>query len=1057
MTNKNIYDRMSIRVFNPSSATAFITLDTLSNLSSTNGWITSAKYDLTRYKGKAIRVQFIGETDKSLDTSFYLENVTVMATGSAPDRQPPSIPSGLSARTVNTSSITVSWQPSTDNVGVTSYRLQRDGSLIATLGTSTSYTDSGLGDGTSHRYTVSACDAAGNCSAQSLEVTASTQSAVADTQAPSVPGKLVATTISSSSTTLSWSASTDNVGVTNYKIYRNGLLIVTIGDFTSYADSGLFPRTLYSYTVAACDRVGNCSAQSLVAKATTSSVFQNISSIDFFGKSSYSTNAGFITLKMDGILNSSSTYISGSLRIQLWASSKPYTNDGSSGYQMVLSRTSDAGQSDVLGKSSRFSDIVIVAPYLAPPSTAIYRTLFLQEYGNAGCVSVDKWCIIAYRPFHESVTPSIPAQLLATANSSVQVDLAWTASTDNSGVASYKVFRDGVAVATVGNVTSFSDTGLSAASTYRYTVSACDVWGNCSAESLASSASTLAAPDISAPTTPLGLTATAVSSTRVLVAWNASQDNVGVTAYKLYSGTNLVATLGGTITSSYRTNATAATYSYKVSACDAAGNCSALGSPALVTTPAAGTEVVSTGTFYVPWLTNTSGYVSRFVVSNRASTDASYKIKLLTEGGVPITLVSAFASGTLAANSSTVINVSELVATSQTNVQAAAVFTITGVLDTIGGVYNIVNPITGSISNTTMIRGGASTASTMILPTFSNASSSTNKLIFMNAGTSGASISAKVITESGTTAAVKKNSWTIPAQSQLTINTSDMISLIGNQQAAAIFDLSSFDMASPSAIKGVFNMISPSTWSVSNSTLQAPSASSASPTTLMMPWFSTSAGYTSKFFLLNRGATSAAYSVSVMTEPGNVATLSKTTGVIPANSQISIDASTIVSKFSGPTRGSATFTIQAPNSQIDGSYQISNPSTGSVSNTSMIRPSGSSALTSRLSIPWFSTNQDYISRFALMNRGNTPATFGMSLYTEKNNTPIQVLSSVVIPANSLYVVSATSIVSSFSASTRAAVVFDFAASDNQVDGLYNIVNPVTGSISNTMMLRDGTD
>jgi len=313
------------------------------------------------------------------------------------------------------------------------------------------------------------------------------------------------------------------------------------------------------------------------------------------------------------------------------------------------------------------------------------------------------------------------------------------------------------------------------------------------------------------------------------------------------------------------------------------------------------------------------------------------------------------------------------------------------------------------------------------------------------------------VTESGTTAMLKKNYWTIPAQSQLTINTSDMVSLIGNQQAAAIFELSSFDMGNPSAIKGVFNMISPSTWSVSNSTLQAPSTSNASPTILMMPWFSTSPGYSSKFFLLNRGATSAPYSVSVMTEPGNVATLVKTTGVIPANSQISIDASTIVSKFSGPTRGAATFTIQAPNSQIDGIYQISNASTGSVSNTSMIRPSTSTASTSRLSIPWFSTNQDYVSRFVLMNRGNTPATFGMSLYTEKNNTPTQVLSSVVIPANSLYVVSATSIVSKFSASTRAAVVFDIAASDNQVDGLYNIVNPATGSISNTMMLRDGTD
>jgi len=82
-----------------------------------------------------------------------------------------------------------------------------------------------------------------------------------DTQAPTVPKGLKATVISSRQINLSWTASTDNVGVTGYKIYQNNIQIGTTAN-TSYQSTGLKASTSYSYRVAAYDEAGNTSAKS---------------------------------------------------------------------------------------------------------------------------------------------------------------------------------------------------------------------------------------------------------------------------------------------------------------------------------------------------------------------------------------------------------------------------------------------------------------------------------------------------------------------------------------------------------------------------------------------------------------------------------------------------------------------------------------------------------------------------------------------------------------------------------------------------------------------------
>src|SRR5262245_33567426 len=82
-----------------------------------------------------------------------------------------------------------------------------------------------------------------------------------DTQPPSVPTGLAASDVSSSQITVSWSASTDDIGVAGYQVFRDGALVRTTAA-TSYTDTGLAPLTSYSYTVAAFDYANNVSAPS---------------------------------------------------------------------------------------------------------------------------------------------------------------------------------------------------------------------------------------------------------------------------------------------------------------------------------------------------------------------------------------------------------------------------------------------------------------------------------------------------------------------------------------------------------------------------------------------------------------------------------------------------------------------------------------------------------------------------------------------------------------------------------------------------------------------------
>lgn len=187
----------------------------------------------------------------------------------ATDTTKPTDPTGLSASPASTTSILLAWTASTDNVGVAGYNIYRGTTKIGTS-PYPSYSDTGLMSGTNYCYQVEAFDVAGNVSAKAPTMpVCAMPAAAADTTAPFAPTGLTAIAVSASQINLSWTASTDNVGVVGYDVYRGALKVATVNG-TSYNDTGLSSSTAYSYTVKAKDAALNYSAASNTASATTS-------------------------------------------------------------------------------------------------------------------------------------------------------------------------------------------------------------------------------------------------------------------------------------------------------------------------------------------------------------------------------------------------------------------------------------------------------------------------------------------------------------------------------------------------------------------------------------------------------------------------------------------------------------------------------------------------------------------------------------------------------------------------------------------------------------------
>lgn len=209
------------------------------------------------------------------------QNVSSAADVLPPPPPPPAIipaaPTGLAATVVSQSGINLSWSVNTD-MEILKYIVYRDGSEIGEVSSGTAYSDTGLTADTTYAYAVSAVGTFGFEGVKSSEVSAKTLSTTPteDTTPPSAPTNLSGSTVSATEISLSWTASTDNVAVTGYKIYRcsgrkcSPTTEVGTSSTTSFSDTNLSPKTSYTYKVAAFDAAGNESGFSSTVSVSTS-------------------------------------------------------------------------------------------------------------------------------------------------------------------------------------------------------------------------------------------------------------------------------------------------------------------------------------------------------------------------------------------------------------------------------------------------------------------------------------------------------------------------------------------------------------------------------------------------------------------------------------------------------------------------------------------------------------------------------------------------------------------------------------------------------------------
>ncbi|MGG1678415.1 glycosyl hydrolase family 18 protein [Neobacillus sp. NRS-1170] len=198
-------------------------------------------------------------------------NTVQVTTDASKDTIPPSIPANLKVTDITDTTMKLEWDAAKDNYDNispnTTYQIYNGSTLLATS-SGLRTTVRSLNANTAYTLTVKAKDAAGNISAASQSVTAST--GTLDTAAPQAPVNLHSPASTDKTITLKWSEPADNYGVTSYTIYQNKVKIMDTAS-PNFVIGGLLPNTKYSFYVTAKDAKGNVSPASPEITASTGS------------------------------------------------------------------------------------------------------------------------------------------------------------------------------------------------------------------------------------------------------------------------------------------------------------------------------------------------------------------------------------------------------------------------------------------------------------------------------------------------------------------------------------------------------------------------------------------------------------------------------------------------------------------------------------------------------------------------------------------------------------------------------------------------------------------
>lgn len=515
--------------------------------------VTATEYTLTDLKAGTEYKVVVESVDTSSNTQSS-EAVTVKTV----DTTKPSSPSEVAVGKITHNSAEVTWEESTDNVGVTGYNIYLNNKLVNTSPVTELRCElTALEAETEYQVKVEALDEAGNTSV-SDPISFTTKTAP-DNEAPTAPGGVAVSSITDNSAVVSWTASTDNVGVAGYNIYLNdnkiNALPVTELQFQL---TGLAAETEYQVRIEAVDGAGNTSSSGSISFATEA----------------LQTSDNEAPTVPSGVAVSG---ITESTAVVSWTESTD--NVGVAGYNIYLN--------DNKVNALPITELKFQLTGLTAETEYQVKVEALDEAGNSS-ISNPVSFVTGVAPDREAPTKPDGITISDITHNSAVV--MWNESTDNVGVVGYNIYLNDVKVNAspiTGQQANISETnelttsvlryelgGLEAATEYQVKIEAVDAVGNTSVSDVVRFTTvTFQEPGDQRPTAPGNLTTVEVMSESISISWRPAGDNEGVVGYNVYVNGQRMNTTAITDTQYVLTGLTAdTTYEIMVTAVNGVGN-----------------------------------------------------------------------------------------------------------------------------------------------------------------------------------------------------------------------------------------------------------------------------------------------------------------------------------------------------------------------------------------------------------------------------------------------------------------------------------------------------
>ena len=330
----------------------------------------------------------------------------------AKDRTPPTQPTNLHVTATTAMSVTLAWDPSTDNSGSVSYRVHLVSPSTDRVANQTSFTWTSLSPNSIYSFYVYAVDKTGNRSANSNTVTVTTS---APDTAPTTPVNLHVTATTQTTVSLAWDPSTDNSGSVTYRVEMVSPSFAMETSQTSITWTSLSPGATYSFFVYAFDQSGNRSANSNTVTVTTPA----------------DTTPPTSPVLSGSVLSPSQVRLT-------WTASRDDTEWWSPSYRVLLNGSPSPHVNWDGERSVRIR-------HLTPATTYTFN---VQAYDTSGNIATSNTVTLTTEPSSDTVPPTAPTNLhLVSDQGGGEFYLGWTQSTDDVDpqyAIEYEIYVNGV-------------------------------------------------------------------------------------------------------------------------------------------------------------------------------------------------------------------------------------------------------------------------------------------------------------------------------------------------------------------------------------------------------------------------------------------------------------------------------------------------------------------------------------------------------------------------------------------------------------------------------------